>query len=147
MSTHPEGNAIPDDQGKLGFCTRYALGKAIANGFMDKDFVKNRELDFDQNVISGILVNNEKANTNMKKSAICLLYISKEKVRMWPTEFDGKTLRLQEHVTKDWWNVKVGVTSVSHDMNGDNTPQKRVLSKFYILNKIQGVPKKSVISV
>ena len=113
MSTHPEGNAIPDDQGKLGFCTRYALGKAIANGFMDKDFVKNRELDFDQNVISGILVNNEK-----------------EKVRMWPTEFDGKTLRLQEHVTKDWWNVKVGVTSVSQDMNGDNTPQKRVLSKF-----------------
>ena len=51
---------MPDDQGKLGFCTRYALGKAIANGFMDKDFVQDLELDFDQNAIIAILVDKEK---------------------------------------------------------------------------------------
>ena len=61
MSTRPEGHAMPDDQGKLGFCTRYALGKGIANGFMDKDFVLDKEIDFDQNAITCILVNEEKA--------------------------------------------------------------------------------------
>ena len=60
-STRPEGHAMPDDQGKLGFCTRYALGKGIANGFMDKDFVLDKEIDFDQNAITCILVNEEKA--------------------------------------------------------------------------------------
>ena len=60
MSARPEGNALPDDQGKLGFCTRYALGKGIANGFMDKDFVLDREIDFEQNAITFILVNEER---------------------------------------------------------------------------------------
>ena len=51
---------MPDDQGKLGFCTRYALGKGIANGFMDKDFVLDREIDFDQKAVTFILVNEER---------------------------------------------------------------------------------------
>ena len=60
MSTQPEGHAVPDHQGKLGFCARFALGKGIANGFMDKPFFPDKEIDFDQNTIIAILVNEEK---------------------------------------------------------------------------------------
>ena len=56
----PEGPAVPDDQGNLGVCTRTALAKAIGNGFMEKDFVPGKELDFDQSTITQILVNEHK---------------------------------------------------------------------------------------
>ena len=52
--------AIPDDQGNLGVCTRHALAKAIGNGFMEKEFVPGKELDFDQSAITQILVNEHK---------------------------------------------------------------------------------------
>ena len=57
---NPEGPAVPDDQGNLGVCTRTALAKAIGNGFMEKDFVPGKELDFDQSAITQILVNEHK---------------------------------------------------------------------------------------
>ena len=52
----PEANAAPDDQGNLGFCSRFALAKTVANGFMNKKFHPT-QLDFVQNEISSILVN------------------------------------------------------------------------------------------
>ena len=60
----PEGSAKPDDQGNLGVCTRNALAKAIGNGFMEKDFVPGKELDFDQNAITHALVNEHKVRTS-----------------------------------------------------------------------------------
>ena len=57
---NPEGFAIPDDQGNLDVCTRHALAKAIGNGFMEKEFVPGKELDFDQSAITQLLVNEHK---------------------------------------------------------------------------------------
>ena len=47
-----------DDQGYSVLCTRYALSKAVANGFMDKKFIPGQEIDFDQSSIATELVNN-----------------------------------------------------------------------------------------
>ena len=57
---NPEGVAIPDDQGNLDVCTRHALSKAIGNGFMEKEFVPGKVLDFDQSAITQLLVNEHK---------------------------------------------------------------------------------------
>ena len=59
----PEGPAMPDDQGNLGVCTRNTLAKAIGNGFIDKDFLPGEELDFEQNTITQVLVNEHKVKT------------------------------------------------------------------------------------
>ena len=56
----PEAYAAPDDQGNLGFCSRFALSKTVANGFMDKKFEPYQQLDFVQRDISNIIVNLDK---------------------------------------------------------------------------------------
>ena len=61
---NPEGPAVPDDQGNLGVCTRTASAKAIGNGFIEKDFLQGEELDFDQNAITQVLVNEHKVRTS-----------------------------------------------------------------------------------
>ena len=55
----PGGLATPDDQGNLGLCSRFALGKAIGNGFMVKKFNSRQQLDFDQIHISNAIVNTD----------------------------------------------------------------------------------------
>ena len=57
----PEGR-FRDNQGKTGYCTRFAIALAIRNGFLDKDFYPGKELDFQQNATSQILVNEHKVN-------------------------------------------------------------------------------------
>ena len=56
----PEANAAPDNQGNLGFCSRFALAKSVGNGFMDKNFRPFEQLDFLQSDISTALVNVDK---------------------------------------------------------------------------------------
>ena len=58
----PEANAAPDNQGYLGFCTRFALAKSVGNGFMEKKFTpfRHQQLDFVQSDISTALVNADK---------------------------------------------------------------------------------------
>ena len=56
---NPEGR-FRDDQGKTGYCTRFALALAIRNGFLDKGFFPGQELDFQQNSTSQVLVNEHK---------------------------------------------------------------------------------------
>ena len=56
----PEENAAPDDQGDLGFCSRFALAKTVGNGFMEKKFSPFQQLDFLQSDISTALVNIDK---------------------------------------------------------------------------------------
>ena len=59
----PGGLAAPDDQGNLGFCSRYALGKAAANGFMEGKFDPHQKLDFDQSHIAIAIVNYDKVES------------------------------------------------------------------------------------
>ena len=59
--------AGPDDQGNLGFCSRYALGKAAANGFMKGKFYTgpqdpNQKLDLVQRDIVTALVNSDEVS-------------------------------------------------------------------------------------
>ena len=62
----PGGLAAPDDQGNLAFCSRYALGKAAANGFMKRKFAPHQQLDFDQSHIVTAIVNSDEVNKNVK---------------------------------------------------------------------------------
>ena len=59
----PGGLAAPDDQGNLGFCSRFALGKAVANGFMVRKFDPSQQLDFDQSHIINAIVNTDEVTT------------------------------------------------------------------------------------
>ena len=52
-----------DNQGNLGFCSRFALGKGIANGFMEKKF-DHQQLDFVQRDIVTAIVNTDKVEQN-----------------------------------------------------------------------------------
>ena len=63
----PGGLAVPDDQGNLGFCSRFALGKAIANGFMVRKFDPHQQLDFVQRDISNAIVNTDEVKKNIFK--------------------------------------------------------------------------------
>ena len=58
-SAIPGWLAAPDDQGNLGFCSRYALGKAAVNGFMEGKFAPHQQLDFVQGEIVTALVNSD----------------------------------------------------------------------------------------
>ena len=64
----PVGYANIDDQGRdLGLCTRFSVAKAISNGFMEKDFVDGKELDFGQQEAATLLVNEHKVREVLKK--------------------------------------------------------------------------------
>ena len=60
----PGWYAEVDNQGNTATCTRYGLGKALANGFMEKKFVPGREIDIDQQKITEVLVNEHKVCKN-----------------------------------------------------------------------------------
>ena len=62
----PGGPAAPDDQGNLGICSRFVLGKAIANGFFVLKFDPNQKLDFDQSNISTAIVNTDEVKSKKK---------------------------------------------------------------------------------
>ena len=55
----PGNNPVPDFQGDLEECSRYALGKGIASGFMKKKTVPGQEIDVAQNEISAVLCNQD----------------------------------------------------------------------------------------
>ena len=63
----PPGHlAVPDDQGNLGFCSRFALGKAIGNGFMERKFKPYKQIDFDQSNIVTAIVNSDEVESKKK---------------------------------------------------------------------------------
>ena len=63
----PQARAAPDDQGNLGLCTRFAVAKAVANGFETKAFGNIDTMDFDQDIISTCLVNQHEVSCDLKK--------------------------------------------------------------------------------
>ena len=60
MATNPPEGVFRDNQGNTSYCTRFAIALAIRNGFLDKDFFPGKTLDFHQNAISQVLVNEHK---------------------------------------------------------------------------------------
>ena len=63
----PPGHvAVPDDQGNLGFCSRFALGKAIGNGFMERKFQPHEQIDFDQSHIVTAIVNSDEVERKIE---------------------------------------------------------------------------------
>lgn len=105
--------AVPDDQGNEGFCTRYALSKAIVNGFQTKKF-SGKELDFDQSIISSILVNEHKSNSGK-----------------WPSDFNGISFLAQE-AGREWWQLNLTVSQIKKrtfqaDLSHDNQEFEYVL--------------------
>ena len=61
---HPPEGVFRDNQGNTGYCTRFAIGLGIRNGFLDKDFFPGQELDFSQNATAQVLVNEHKVKIN-----------------------------------------------------------------------------------
>ena len=61
----------PDNQGKLELCVRFALAKAIIDGFMRKIFVPGVVIDLDQGEVRSALINEHK-----------------DALGKWPDEFD-----------------------------------------------------------
>ena len=57
--------------------------------------------------------------------------------RLWPTFFNGVTLRLQENETKEFWTITVKVEIVS-DVGGDGTPgtSKKMVHIFQNVKKV-----------
>ena len=49
-----------------------------------------------------------------------------DKVRLWPTEFDGKSIRIQD-VTQEYWTISIRVKPVSKDTTDNLTAQKEVI--------------------
>ena len=53
-------------EGNLGFCSRFALGKAIGNGFMVRKFDPHQQLDFVQRDIATAIVNADEVKVKHK---------------------------------------------------------------------------------
>ena len=64
----PPGNyPEPDFQGDLEECSRFALGKAIASGFMRKKFVIGQSIDVAQKEVIAVLCNEPGIQVNFDK--------------------------------------------------------------------------------
>ena len=59
----PGGPAVLDNQGKLEECTRFALSKAIGNGFWTGKIVKGKDIDISQESIKEVLCNEHKVKS------------------------------------------------------------------------------------
>lgn len=66
----PGALAVIDNQGNLGFCSRFALGKAAANGFMLRKFYPYQQLDFVQRDIATAIVNSDKVEFYQRQLSI-----------------------------------------------------------------------------
>ena len=92
----PGAFPIPDNQGQLELCVRFALAKAIIDGFMRKKFVPGVEIDLHQVAVRCAL-NNEHKDTLGK----------------WPDEFDQKEYQFQsQSADARFWKTTLHIQSV-----------------------------------
>ena len=66
--------AQPDNQGNSGFCSRFALANAVANGFMERKFWPEKQLDFVQREIIMALVNEHPVSNLFPDLILSYLY-------------------------------------------------------------------------
>ena len=81
----PGGLPVPDNQGKLKTCTRFAVAKAVIAGFMMKIFVPNEEVDVDQEAVVTALLNEHK-----------------DEEAKWPHQFHGKKYQFKDRKLRYW---------------------------------------------
>ena len=94
---------VPDNQGQLELCVRFALCKAIIDGFMRKKFVPGVVIDLEQGATTQVL-NNEHKDTLGK----------------WPEEFDQKEYQFQGADAR-FWKTKLHIQRVKiHEFEKDN---------------------------
>ena len=74
----PGALPVPDDQGQLELCVRFALAKAIIDGFIRKKFVPGVVIDLHKVAVRCILSNEHK-----------------DTLGKWPETFDQKEYQLQ----------------------------------------------------
>ena len=106
----PGGFGVPDDQGTLDVCTRFALSKAIAEGFMKKITVRGKQIDIDQDVITNVLLNEFKDGKGK-----------------WPHEFNRKSYQLRDKNGK-YWMTHLRIQQISNTFDFSND----VLSIFQV---------------
>lgn len=93
----PGGPAVADDQGDLSTCTRFALSKAICEGFYTKRWNPNEELDVDQACVT-----------------TSLLQVPKDGDGKWPTDFHKTRFQFQEQISKSYWDTMLFVDKLDN---------------------------------
>ena len=86
LSSHAPGSRpVPDQQGDLDICTRFAIGKEIVDAFDQKMAVPDKKIDLRQNAIIDILINEHNDGDGK-----------------WPTEFHLKTYTFRDENSRCW---------------------------------------------
>ena len=116
----PEGIPRPDNQGNSKQCTRFALSKALINGFMNKKFFPNKELDFVQEEVKSALMNEHKDNAGK-----------------YPSEFHGRSYQFQENETKDVFNVNVKVIEIPKPKHHEELREKKENFEYVLVYSLQ----------
>ena len=99
----------PDNQGQLELCVRFALAKAIIDGFMRKIFVPGVVIDLDQGEVRSALINEHK-----------------DTLGKWPDEFDQLDYQFQDQNDARFWKTKLDIQKVStFEFEADQQSNKR----------------------
>ena len=91
----PGARPVPDNQGELEVCTRFAISKGIVDGFMRKMFVRGKEVDISQDQVTMILINEHKDGDGK-----------------WPHEFNGKVYQFKDSGNR-YWKTKLSIHRIS----------------------------------
>lgn len=112
----PPGAApIPDDQGNLEVCTRFAISKAVVDGFMKKKFIWGKEIDIDQRQVVMTLINEHKDGDGK-----------------WPHEFNHKRYIFQDSNNK-YWETKLFVQKLPSEKDFINDVTSHFQVNTYVL--------------
>ena len=114
-SIAPGARPIPDDQGDLEVCTRFAISKAIVDGFMRKMFVRGREVDIDQDQVTMVLLNEHKDGTGK-----------------WPDEFHHKVYQFKDSEAR-YWRTNLFVHKVTDVLDFVNDVLNKIQLHTYVL--------------
>ena len=116
----PGAYPTPDNQGNLEVCTRYAIAKAIIDGFMRRIFVRGKEVDLDQKTVTTGLLN-----------------VHKNGDPQWPTAFNGTSYQFFDEQARHWRvDLRVHKMTGVEDFKRDVSNSHRVYTWIlvYLLN-------------
>lgn len=114
-SAAPGARPIPDDQGDLEVCTRFAVSKAIVDGFMRKMFVRGREVDIDQDQVTMVLLNEHKDGAGK-----------------WPDEFHHKVYQFKDSEAR-YWKTNLFVHKMTDVVEFVNDVMNKIQLYTYVL--------------
>ena len=114
-SAAPGARPIPDDQGDLEVCTRFAISKAVVDGFMRKMFVRGREVDIDQDQVTMVLLNEHKDGTGK-----------------WPDEFHHKVYQFKDSEAR-YWKTNLFVHKMTDVVDFVNDVMNKIQLHTYVL--------------